>query len=102
MVVKKQKSMTQSQFFTELAKRLEIKKTEAREYIETLVGMVYEEAPKAGLLIPGLGKLLVVHRKKRMARNPMTGEAIKVPARKALKFRINSKAKNTLAPRKKK
>ena len=102
MTVKKHKSMTQSQFFTELAEKLDIKKIEARTYIETLVGMVYKEAPKAGLLIPGLGKLLVVHRKARMARNPQTGEAIKVPARKALKFRINSKAKNALAPRKKK
>ena len=96
----KLKSMTQSAFYSELAERLDIKKTEARTYIETLVGIVYEEAPKAGVLIPGLGKLLVVKRKARNGRNPATGESIRIPARKALKFRINSKAKNALAPRK--
>ncbi|MBI5096813.1 MAG: HU family DNA-binding protein [Nitrospirae bacterium] len=39
-------------------------------------------------LLPGIGKLVVVSRKARMGRNPQTGEAIKIPAKRVLKFRV--------------
>jgi DNA-binding protein HU-beta len=96
---KRQRSMTQSAMFTELSERLEMPKKQVKEVVTTLIELVYEEAPKAGIMIPGLGKLLIVDRKARMARNPQTGEQIKVPARKALKFRIAGIARRTLAPK---
>ena len=37
---------------------------------------------KKGFTLPGLGKLVLVNRKARTGRNPMTGEAIKIPAKK--------------------
>ena len=45
-------------------------------------------------MFPGVGKLVIVNRKARMGRNPQTGEAIKIPARKRLKFVVAKAAKD--------
>ena len=47
-------------------------------------------------MFPGVGKLVVVNRKARMGRNPQTGQPIKIPAKRVLKFRI-AKAMKELA-----
>ena len=49
----------------------------------------------------GLGKLILVKRKARMGRNPATGEAIKIPAKTVLKFRVAKAAKDAVTPAKK-
>ena len=47
------------------------------------------ETKKNGVaILPGIGRLVRVDRKARMGRNPATGEAIKIPAKKVVKFRI--------------
>ncbi|MFN2351241.1 MAG: HU family DNA-binding protein [Kiritimatiellia bacterium] len=89
------KPKTKSQIVAELADKLEITKKQAVTTIETLVGMAYKEA-KNGFTIPGLGKLVVVQRKARIGRNPVTGEKIKIKAKKALKFRIAKAAKDAV------
>ena len=47
-------------------------------------------------MFPGVGKLVVVNRKARMGRNPQTGEAIKIPAKRVLKFRIAKAMKDAV------
>ena len=64
-----------------------------------MTDLAYKEA-KMGFTIPGLGKLVVVNRKARMGRNPATGQAIKIPAKRVLKFRIAKAAKDAIAPKK--
>ena len=44
--------------------------------------------------IPGLGRLVRVTRKARVGRNPATGESIKIPAKKVLRFRAAKTAKD--------
>jgi hypothetical protein len=56
---------------------------------------------KKGFTLPGLGKLVLVNRKARTGRNPATGEAIKIPAKKVLKFRIAKAAKDAILGAKK-
>jgi DNA-binding protein HU-beta len=46
--------------------------------------------------VPGIGKIVVVNRKARTARNPQTGVPIEIPAKKALKFRIAKAAKDAI------
>jgi nucleoid DNA-binding protein len=46
--------------------------------------------------IPGLGKIVLVNRKARMARNPATGEAIKIAAKRVVKFRVAKAAKDAI------
>ena len=92
---KKNKPLTKSQMLSQLAEKTGLTKKDAQMVVETLVDMAYKEAKK-GFTIPGLGKLVVQHRKARMGRNPQTGEAIKIPAKKVLKFRIAKAAKDAV------
>ena len=52
-------------------------------------------------MLPGIGRLVRVDRKARMGRNPATGEAIKIPAKKVVKFRVAKAAKDAIVPPKK-
>ena len=74
---------------------MEITKKQAAQTVEALVALSYKEA-KNGFTFPGLGKLVLVKRKARMGRNPATGESIKIPAKKVLKFRISKQAKDAI------
>ncbi len=60
-----------------------------------IADIAYKEA-KNGFTIPGLGKLFLVNRKARMGRNPQTGEAIKIKAKKVMKFRVAKAAKDAI------
>jgi len=93
------KPMTKSQIIDHLATNAEIPKKAMVAIIEDLVALAYKEA-KVGFTIPGLGKLVVNDRKARMGRNPATGEAIKIKAKKVLKFRIAKAAKDAVVPTK--
>ena len=74
-------SLTQSQLIEELASQLEaVSKKQVKTLLEALTAIAYREA-KNGFTIPGLGKLVLVHRKARMGRNPATGESIKIGGR---------------------
>ena len=94
------KPMTKTQIMTALAECTCLKKKDVIAVVEALVGLAYKQA-KVGFTIPGLGKLVVVKRKARMGRNPATGEAIKIPAKTVLKFRIAKAAKDAAVPSKK-
>lgn len=87
--------MTKSQILDHLAKKTGATKKLAGQFLEELVALSYKEAKKS-FVIPGLGKLVVVNRKARMGRNPATGEMMKIPAKKVLKFRIAKQAKDAV------
>jgi len=93
------KAMTKSQIVAKLAEAVGVTKKQAGVALETLVELAYKEAKK-GFTIPGLGKLVVVNRKAREGRNPATGEKIKIPAKRVLKFRIAKAAKDAIVPKK--
>lgn len=92
-------SMTKSQIVTQLADKVGITKKDAGLFFEELASLAYKQA-KNGFTLPGLGKLVLVKRKARMGRNPQTGETIKIPAKKALKFRVAKAAKDAILPKK--
>ena len=89
------KALTKSQTMTKLAEKLDITKKDAAAFVEALVQLACKEA-KNGFTIPGLGKLVLRNRKARMGRNPQTGEAIKIPAKRVLKFRVAKAAKDAI------
>lgn len=94
------KPMTKAQIISYLAEKNDLTKKQAAEFMDTLTNLAYKEAKK-GFTLPGLGKLVVVSRKARKGRNPATGEEIKIPAKKVLKFRIAKAAKDAILPSKK-
>ena len=91
--------LTKSQIVAGVAEGAVISKKQAKAAIETLVAMAYKGA-KDGFVLPGLGKLVKVNRKKRMGRNPATGETIQIPAKTVLKFRIAKAAKDAVLSKK--
>jgi len=87
------KAMTKTKIVAALAEKVEVPKKTAAAYLEALAQMAYREA-KNGFTIPGIGKLVVRSYKARMGRNPQTGEPIKIPARRRLKFVVAKAAKD--------
>ena len=81
------KPMTKSKIVAAVAEKAGITKKQSAAYLEALAALSYKEA-RNGFTIPGVGKLVVRSYKARMGRNPQTGEAIKIPARKRLRFRV--------------
>jgi DNA-binding protein HU-beta len=97
------KVMTKSQTVAHLAGKLGVTKKQAAAAVEELAALAVSETRKSGqFIIPGLGKLVKVNRKARMGRNPATGEAIKIPAKTVVKFRVAKAAKDSVVPSKKK
>ncbi len=94
------KPMTKSQIITHLSEKTGLAKKDVTAVLSELTELAYKEA-KVGFTLPGLGKLVVQQRKARTGRNPATGEQIKIPAKKVLKFRISKAAKDAITPPKK-
>jgi DNA-binding protein HU-beta len=94
------KPLTKTQIATNIADTVGITKKQAVEVLETIATMAYKNA-KNSFTLPGLGKLVLVSRKARTGRNPATGETIKIPAKKVIKFRIAKAAKDAILPPKK-
>ncbi|MEA2490204.1 MAG: DNA-binding protein HU-beta [Acidobacteriota bacterium] len=92
--------MTKSQLINYIAEETEVPRKTAQAMLQALSEVAYKEAKK-GFTFPGLGKLVLVQRKARTGRNPMTGAAIKIPAKKVLKFRIAKAAKDAILGSKK-
>ncbi len=98
--------LTQTQIIAALAEKTNVSKKEAKEFLVSVADLAHKETKKNGeFTLPGLGKLVKQKRKARIGRNPATGEAIKIPAKTVIKFRIAKAAKDAVlaaAPAKKK
>jgi DNA-binding protein HU-beta len=91
--------MTQSQIVQTLAEKCEISKKVSKLIMDCLAQTAITEVKKNGMfVIPGIGRLVRVDRKARMGRNPGTGEAIKIPAKKVVRFRVAKSAKEAIVP----
>ena len=92
------KAMTKSKIVAALAEQVDIPKKTSAAYLEALAALAYKEA-RNGFTIPGVGKLVVRSYKARKGRNPQTGDEIKIPARKRLKFVVAKAAKDAIGTR---
>jgi len=89
------KPLTKSQLVAHLAEKIGITKKQVSEVFDELAAVGYKEAKK-GFTIPGFGKLVLVKRKARTGRNPATREAIKIPAKTVVKFRVAKACKDAV------
>jgi DNA-binding protein HU-beta len=89
------KAMSKSKIVAALAEKTAITKKSSAFFLEALASLAHKEA-KNGFTIPGVGKLVVRQYKARMGRNPQTGEAIKIPAKRRLKFVVAKAAKDAV------
>ena len=95
--------MTQTQLVRQVAEQCEVSNKTSRAFLDSLAAMAVAEVKKNGVFVlPGIGRLVRVDRKARIGRNPATGETIKIPAKKVVKFRVAKAAKDAIVPPKKK
>lgn len=89
------KALTKSQIAEQIATKTGVTKKVAGEMLNLLAQLSYKNA-KNSFTIPGIGKLVLVKRKARMGRNPQTGAAIKIPAKRVVKFRVAKACKDAV------
>ena len=93
------KTMTKAQIVGYFAEKFEISKKISGEMMDELAALAVAETKRVGaFVIPGIGKLVLSNRKARLGRNPATGEAIKIPAKKVVKMRIAKACKEAIVP----
>ncbi len=89
--------MTKSELLSTLAEQTGLKKTEVTGVMDALVKTVYKTLKKEKKIkLEGLGVLQLKDRKARMARNPRTGEMVKVSAKKVVKLRVTKDMKEAI------
>ena len=93
------KSLTKSQIAEHIAEKTGLTKKASVQAMEDFAALAYKEA-KNVLVMPGIGKLVLVNRKARMGRNPQTGEALEIPAKRVVKFRVAKAAKDAILGKK--
>ena len=93
------KPMTKAQIVEHLAKKVDIKKVQVVVILDEIAKLAYKEA-KNSFSLPGIGKIVLVQRKARKGRNPQTGETIRIPARRVVKFRVAKAAKDAILGKK--
>jgi DNA-binding protein HU-beta len=93
------KPLTKSQIAEHLAEKSGLTKRAMVQFLDEFAALAYREA-KNVFTLPGLGKLKLANRKARIGRNPQTGKAIKIPAKRVVKFRVVKAAKDAILGKK--
>lgn len=94
-------NMTKTQLVTHLAEQMgaPITRKTASLFLEELATLAVKETKKNGVfVVPGIGRLVKAHRKARTGRNPQTGEALKIPAKTVVRFRVAKAVKDAINP----
>jgi DNA-binding protein HU-beta len=91
------KVMTKSVTVQTLATKTGMTKKQVASLMDEIQALAIREAKKNGaFVIPGVGKVVLSNRKARMGRNPQTGEPIKIPAKRVVKFRLAKSLKDSV------
>ncbi len=89
------KAMSKSAIVSHMADKLDLQKKVVNSFFEEFTKLAFKEAKNA-FTIPGIGKLVLVHRKARKGRNPATGEVINIPAKTVVKFKVSKVCKDAI------
>jgi len=92
------KQFTQSELFDCMCSYIGFEsRRQARDFYAQFSDMI-QKSLKSGykIVLPGLGKIQVKRTKARMGRNPMTGEPIRIPAKKKVAFSANKALKDAV------
>jgi DNA-binding protein HU-beta len=94
--------MTKTQIITYLAEKVAITKKQAGMILAELSELAAKAVKKGDkFALPGFVTVKVRARKARMGRNPQTGEAIKIPAKKVVKALPAKALKDIIASKRK-
>lgn len=80
--------MNKAQLVEAMALDANMPKVEARKAVDALIRITVQALREGDkLTLTGLGTFSVQHKPERTGRNPRTGAPVKIPPRKAIKFR---------------
>lgn len=80
-------AITKDQLIADLAEATDLQKSDVRALLAQLGDIVAEALENDGeISLPGIGKLKVNERPARTGRNPSTGQAIEIAAKKVVKL----------------
>jgi len=84
-------SLTKIEIIDAVYEKLGIPRKECVRIVESLFEIIKDELDKGqGVMISGFGKWTVNAKKRRKGRNPQTGEALMIEARKVVTFKPSS------------
>jgi DNA-binding protein HU-beta len=89
------KALSKAQIAALVAEKNGLSKKQAVEILDSIAALAYKHA-KDTFTLPGIGKLVLKNRAARMGRNPKTGEAIQIKAKRVVKFRVAKAAKDAI------
>ena len=80
-------ALTKDQLIADIAESTDTTKVQVRAVLEQLAQIVGDQLDNGGeITLPGIGKLKVTERPARTGRNPSTGAAIEIAAKKVIKL----------------
>lgn len=80
-------AITKDQLISDLSEAIDLQKSDVRALLEQLGEIVADALENDGeISLPGIGKLKVNERPARTGRNPQTGKAIEIAAKKVVKY----------------
>ena len=90
--------MTKSELVEQMAKDAGITKAAANAVLNSFINNITKELKKKNgkVTLIGFGTFSKIRRKARKGRNPSTGEAIKIKASNAVKFKAGKKLKDAV------
>ena len=89
--------MTKSELINQIAEKSELTKKDAEKAFSAVVSTITDALVSGEKVqIVGFGTFEVRDRKEKLSKNPQTGEAIKIPASKAPKFKAGKALKDSI------
>jgi DNA-binding protein HU-alpha len=89
--------VNKGQLIEEVARKGNFSKRDARTAVELTLDTIKKSTKtKEGVQLVGFGSFKVAKRKARLGRNPRTGQEIKIPAGKTVRFRAGKEFKQIL------
>ena len=91
------KAMTKAQIIAQLAEKNELTKKQVAAFLDSFVELAYRETKKnKKFAVPGSASSSSTSARARVGRNPATGEAIKIPAKTAVKMTVSKACKDAI------
>lgn len=92
---------TKASMIDEICEKIGLPKKDSTDIVELLFETVKQTlSTGSSLKISGFGSFLVKDKKSRMGRNPQTGEAMEISARRVVSFKASQVLRDALNPEK--
>jgi nucleoid DNA-binding protein len=89
-------TVNKGELINEVARKGNFTKKDAKSAVELTLETIKKNTKREGVQLVGFGTFLVTKRKARKGRNPRTGQEIKIPAGKSVRFRPGKEFKEML------